>query len=38
MTNKQVLVILGVVIVLAALYFGAGWLIAQIPGHIRPPH
>lgn len=38
MKNRQMLVILGVVFVLVVLYFGASWLMDQVPGHIRPPH
>ncbi|MFZ5643223.1 MAG: hypothetical protein ACOY46_06510 [Bacillota bacterium] len=41
--KKMILVIIGVVIVIVGLYFGASWLIdqmqaGQIPGHVRPPH
>ncbi len=39
--KKMILVIIGVVIVLVGLYFGASWLIdqvGQIPGHVRRQH
>lgn len=36
--QKVILVIVVVVITVAVLYFGASWLIDQLPGHVPRTH